>query len=282
MTYPCGGAFGSGGVGSSPFGSGSLLYVVSAREEALNAVLVTFSTPPEMVDPASIFDALCPSNWTLSVLSPFDATTRLVQWCERVDALTVRVLLDGPLSAPATYSILASSTIRDMAGVPIYPSCVSTSFSTFPPVWLPPEQRERTEAPADLNNPWLAKDASEGPDAPLGTYQVTDSGDYALERGRAYLRKRVLRRATTMQGEFFHLPSYGFAPQLKGLIRPSLLRSIAAKAAAQIRLEPDVESVSVEASLVAGDTNVVLLDIKVSDRYGRAEELQVPVRLGSA
>ena len=278
----CGGAFGSGGVGASPFGSGASLAVASAVQESLNAVLVTFSAPPQMSDPGSIYDARNPANWSLSAVDPYDAVVRLAQWTERVDSLTVRVLFDGPLSAPARYEIQASPTIQDAFGVPIVLGCSAVEFSTFPPTRVLSPFAPAAQTPADLNNPWLLKDAEGVRPTPLGTFQITPEGDYALERGEPYLRKRILRRATTMLGEFFHLPDYGFGQSLKGTIRPDLLRKLAAQAQAQILREPDVATANVTAQLAAGTTDTVILTMRVTDRYGQAEELTVPVRLRGA
>lgn len=277
----CGGAFGSGGFGATPFGSGAALSVASAVEEALNAILVTFSVPPLAFDPANVNDALFAGNWSIAPRDPYNARVRLAQWVERVDELTVRVLFDGPLDAPATYRITLSPNVVDLYGVPLAALCAYADVQTFPPTRVPPEQAVPTEVRTDLNNPFLVKDATLADPPPLGTYQITGSGDYALERGRPYLRKRVLRRATTQMGEFFHLANYGFAEPLKSVIRPDLLRRMAAKATTQIRQEPDVESASVSARLANGTTNIVILDIKVRDRYGRVEELTVPVRIRS-
>lgn len=278
---PCGGGFGSGSFGSGPFGSGSSLSVSIAEQESLNAVLVTFSVPPKADDSGDVTDALFAPNYALEARDPHDSTVRLSQWVEEVDADTVRVLFDGPLSAPAVYRIVVASRVVDVYGNPISSTCRTFDFGTTPPTRLPPQAATPTEDPTDLNNPFLPKDASDPSDAALGTYQITDQGDYALERARAYLRKRILRRATTQAGEFFHLPDYGFAEPLKGTITPDLLRRLQTKAQAQIRQEPDVESVRVTASLAAGSTSIVVLDISVSDRYGRTEELTVPLRFRS-
>lgn len=275
----CGGAFGSGGVGSSPFGSGFSLALVGAVEEALNAILVTFGSPPLMNDPASVYDARNPANWSVAAVEPYDATVRLVQWTERVDAVTLRVFVDGPLDAPARYAIRASDRIVDAYGVSIVGPCSSAEFDTFPLFRVPSTFSAAASTPADVNNPFLLKDAAGVRPTPLGTFQVTPEGDYALERGASYLRKRILRRATTMAGEFFHLPGYGFGLTLKGTIRPDVLRKAQAQAQAQILQEPDVASAVVSARFASGTTDIIVLDMKVTDRYGQTEELTVPVRL---
>lgn len=275
----CGSGFGSGGVGSAPLGSGSALSVSEAIQTQVNAIDVSFSTAPLARDSASTLDSLNVANWTVEPRSPYGALVRLVQWAERVNEYTVRLLLDGPLSAPAVYRVTAAVSVADIYGISISPECREADVATFSPARFSPEFVSSAESPADLNNPFLVKDAASSSPPPLGTFQVTPAGDYALERGSSYLRKRVLRRATTMAGEFFHLPNYGFAQPLKGNIKPDLLRKLQALAQQQILREPDVASVLVTARLAEGTSNIVVLDMKVSDRYGRTEELTVPVRL---
>lgn len=275
----CAGGFGAGAFGAEPFGSGYTFAVDEARQVAMNAVDVSFVGTPAASDPATFWDALNPANWSLSVRSPADAVLRLVQFVERRDAHTVRVFVDGPLSAPAVYRLTIATTVEDELGRPVAVSCRDLDFHTFARFRPAPTASLPAEAPTDLMNPWQVRDAEFTDPPPLGTFQINDRGDLALEAGRAYLRKRIFRRATTGIGEFFHLPQYGFAEPLKGKITPDLLRRMQARAQAQIAREPDVLAVRVEASQVSGAPGVVLLDIKATDRYGNVEELTVPVRV---
>lgn len=275
MTLGCVGAFGSGPVGAMPFGSGSLLAVVGARQHALNSVDVTFLVPPRAGNPGDVRDATNPANWTLTPVDPPTSVNRLVQFVERIDELTMRVYFDGPLASFVTYEITASSSITDPAGAPLG-GCDSAIFATFGAPRA--EVATAQEATIDLANPFVPSDAP-SPDSPLGTFQVADTGDFANDRDRQNLRKRVLRRATTREGGFFHMPTYGFAPKLKGLARTGLLRTIQNNANAQIRLEPDVKDVQVTVSFVAN--NIVRMVIRVQDRYGWHSEpiiatLQLP------
>lgn len=276
----CGGSFGTMALGAGPFGTGSTLEVTSVTQEALNTAIVTFSVPPRLFDPGAIDDALNPANWTLSVRSPFDAELRLVQSVERIDALTARVLFDGPLTAPAVYRLALAARVRSVAGAAVSTACAALDFATVAPTRLQP--LARVDDRTDLNNPYRIADAELLDPPPLGTFQINDRGDYALERGRPYLRKRVLRRASTLQGEFFHLPGYGFAEPQKSVVRGDLLRRLQSRAQAQIAREPDVLAVSVSARFASPTRNdVVILEIQVQDRYGRTEELTVPVTVRS-
>lgn len=272
----CGGSFGSGGSGSSSFGGGASLFVVSAEQEALNAILVTFSVAPDARDPATSWDALNPSNWTIVAIDPVDAPPRLVQYVERgPTSEQVRVFADGPLGAPATYRIIASAAVQAAGGGVIDPSlsCRSATFATHPPTRVLPAVA-LTDPETDLANP---QTAAEGSSALLGTYQITDQGDLANETGRPYLRKRILRRASTGISEFFHLPGYGFAESIKGTIRPSMLARMQSRAQAQIMREPDVAACVVRAFQLPARPGFVVLDIRVRDTNGEDHQLTVPV-----
>lgn len=269
----CAGAFGSGGFGASAFGSGYGLTVESARQVSLNAVDVTFSVPPRSADPGDVRDATNPANWTLSARSP-GARLLLVQFVARVSSRVIRVYFDGELTGEASYRITAASSVAGASGGALSP-CSFADFETFlraRVLVVPAAQRDQN---VDLANPFMPRDAP-GPDSPLGTYQIDDVGDWATDSGRANLRKRVFRRATTGLGQFFHLPGYGFGQALKGLIRPDVLRKLKASAEQQIRLEPDVVAANV---IVSTPTpSIVRLNIRVEDRFGRSEEMVADLR----
>jgi hypothetical protein len=275
----CAGGFGAGAFGATPFGSGFTFAADEARQVALNAADVTFVGQPAASDPATYWDALNPANWVLSVRLPASAAVRLVQFVERRDVRTVRVFFDGPLSSPAVYRLTVAPQVEDAMGRPVAQACRDLDFHTFAPFRLNPLAALPREAPTDLMNPWQIRDAEFTDPPPLGTFQIDDRGDLALETGRAYLRKRIFRRATTGLGEFFHLPGYGFAEPLKSRITPDLLRRMQARAQAQIAREPDVIAVQVQASVLPTAPGVVVLDIKATDRVGNVEEMSVPVRV---
>lgn len=273
----CGG-FGSMGLGSGPFGAGSGGGIGIARQVARNAVDVTFFDVPQANDRATFDDALNPARWTLAAFDPSTSTIRLAQFVEPTsDPRTVRVLFDGQLDAFATYQIIVTGVLT-ATGIPIIGPCDTALFSTFDTFRIradvPVEQQR-----ADLNNPQLVADASIIDPPPLGTYQIDDRGDLALERGRAYLRKRIFRRTTTAINGFFHLPGYGFAEPLKSNVRSDMLRRLQARAQSQVLMEPDVVSVSVTATQDPQAPNVVNLRIRAVDREGNVVSQNVPVNL---
>lgn len=264
----CGtGGFGAGPFGSSPFGSGSALSLDTAREERTNAVLATFTVAPEASDPATAWDALNPDNWLVVGVTPDGAIVRLVQDVERVDAYTMRVLFDGPLTGPGSYQLVVSSALRALGGGSIG-SCRSALFDTFGVTRSQNATAAELPKHADLANP-----------QDRGTFQRNSQGDLAIDSGRANLKKRILRRAMTVAGSFFHLPGYGFAPGLKSNITAQLMRRLQADAQGQVIREPDVRSCTAIVSRVPSDPGLVILTLKVIDTNGDAFPVTVPVRI---
>ena len=262
--------------GAGPFGTGSALEIAFARAERVNAAFVTFTSPPAMSDPATYWDALNPANWTLTAYNPLTATVRLAQYIERVDAFTARVLFDGPLDSLAFYQIEAAN-LQSLYGVSMLDACAQFVFRALQiarPILTPDAG---LSLGTDVANPW---GPSDDPNSKLGTYQITNQGDLELDSGRIYLRKRVIRRVTTGLSGFFHLPDYGTGMPIKGLITPSQLRSVQARANTQIRQEPGVLACSVIAQQLESDPFVVVLTIRIRDNNGTSDTFTVPIPVG--
>jgi len=252
------GAFGSGGFGALSFG-GSLggSTVTGVRIRALNALEVTLDGA-HPVSAALPGDPLNPRSWTIALHVGQTGVTPLIQWVERLSSSSVVVYFDAPLTQNRLY---------DFA----YVSAADPTFLAR--ILTPAQQREAAGfgrgARYDLNNPNLLADA-QGNVVALGTLQVTEAGDYALESGATYLRKRILRRLTTAHRAFLFLPNYGMALPAKRLLRPSELRRFHAEALRQIKAEPDVSSARVDVS--QPDVGVLEVFVRVTMTNGRREE----------
>ena len=278
MSLTCGGGLGVGAFGTMPFATGYGLVIEEVRVSSRNSVDVTFSSPPRAFNDAATDDALNPDNWSFSLLEPFGAVLPLVQTVLKRSSVTFRIYGDQDFAEDARYGVTVSATVETMDGSPIDPDCVEGTFVGLGLVVLPPSAAQ-AEQPSDLNNPQVPRDQKGITQDALGTFQLTATGDYALESGRSYLRKRIIRRATTGLGDFFHLPNYGFAPAPKGLITTDLLRRIQARAMEQVLLEPDVVSANVTVSANASRPEIVTINIRVRDKLGATEDLSVPVTL---
>lgn len=260
-------SWGAGAWGAFPWGAsfGSAAAVQRATHSALNAVDVRFSglvTAFDSTDPA---DALNPANWTLSALDPTTSvvpilqTTALVEGSptEGVTNTVVRLFFDADLDPDVTYRITASPAIETLAETSIM-APLSADFLTaargFVPVGVELQQ-DRTDI------------ASAGDASRLGgTYRYDETGDLANETGVTYLRKRVLRRATTLPGTILHLPGYGAGKRLKTNISATSIDQYRTELRAQVLQEPDVRAVTI--SVLRPLPGILRTTIKITDREG--------------
>lgn len=255
------GGLGAGGHGSLPFGAGFGLVVLSMRVVRLNAVDVTFGGIPKSFDDAAADDALNPANYTLEreAEGPFDSRLPFVQDIEELSQSVMRVHFDAELQAGASYILRVSPTVRSLAGLPMSAAC---AFATL--IGLTPGPEPRVfgieEQATDIAN--VPANAAEL----AGTYQIGPTGDLVNHSGLAYLRKRILRRLTTSEGGFFHLPGYGLNPGLKKRLTPSVLGRLRSKAEAQVRAEPDVLAAAVKVTRLA--PSVIMVSIQVQTIAG--------------
>lgn len=274
----CAGAFGSGGFGSMPWGSGYGLGICSAAVVARNAIDVTFAGFPLAQDPGLPNDALNVANWSLELREPYGCALPFVQAIEEISEHVIRVLFDADLCETAIYRIVIAPNVTDIYGGSLDPSClyydVQGKGYLAPFVAIPGRELRN-----DLQNPQTGV-GSPGIATALGTFQLTKTGDLALERGITYLRKRIIRRASTAAGEFFHLPKYGFAPSLKTKITPGMLRTLQQTARAQILQEPDVVACEVRVERTVANPNIVRLTIRARAVDGTAETAEIDIPVG--
>jgi len=94
-------------------------------------------------------------------------------------------------------------------------------------------------------------------------FTVGASGDYDTEAGVTLLRKLFLRRLTTNPGEFFHLVGYGLGIALKEPLGGSRLAALKADVERQLKLEPEVDEVSVSVRLSAKGVLQIVLAAKL-------------------
>lgn len=260
--------FGAMPYGSGPFGTTSIDVPVglsNVRQVALNAVELTFVSPPQVGDRTLLHDTLRPANWELAVVEPYGSAAPLPQWVEAVDALTVRVLFDANLTQGTVYQITGIN-LYDAAGVP-YAAVVGEFVSLTPQRSLTQPQ---TQSLYDIANP-----------ANEGTFQLTVTGDYANDSQFSALKKRVIRRATTAPGGFFHLPEYGLARGEKSAVTPSTLTRLQAQALAQVQREPEVLAARVSVRQDPAAPNIVTLTFALRTRGGDRDPFSATLNLGA-
>ena len=227
---------------------------------------------------------------TFSVEDVFANSERTVRVTFTDPALAVGVLGDGDALNPASWAVtvggtpLTLYTVRDVAGdgrqfelysyekFPGYPAQLVVDASavlsasggglvgpgTATIDGAAQARPQPKEGPADLRN------AQTAPGELSGVLVTGSGGGYETERGIPLLRKLIIRRLTTLPGEFFHLPGYGTELDAKLAVRdPGTLR---ARVERQVMMEPDVQSVRAAVTIQAdGIVRVHLTVVRRAD-----------------
>lgn len=211
------------------------LEVAGVAQASLRALDVGFTYEVEALDRFAPGDALNPTVY--AVTSSPAGPVPSVQFIEHVGPGVVRLFFDADLPVGVRLTVTVSPSIEpETPGRAVGPILAA---SMLLPVYgastaLSTTAIDVPEVRRDLRNVQSAS----GTD-PVGTLSIDSRGDYANEDGVEYFRKRILRRATTAAGGFVLLPGYGFAPEVKTLLRTSDLRPLTARIRSQVLLEPD-------------------------------------------
>lgn len=291
-----GAGLGTGGLGTMPLGTGTAdadaLALRGSELIAANFLAVFYSGDPGLPNPGDTSGPLWPDNWHLIPLDP-ELVVRLVQLVIQVPDEATRaqftddwpqiallelpfflVWFDGNPTPGGRYELqllledglVPGCDCTELVGLTLRRDAVQTDA----------RDGDRLE---DVANPLVARDVLQLPPL-LGTYQLTDTGDFGLDKSpEASLRKRLLRRVTTAAGGFFHLPGYGAAPKLKGLLTVDAVERLQTRIRAQCLQEPDVVTVQVSLALAAGSTGTLMCTIKATPNGGDPVGLVVPIQI---
>lgn len=258
-------SFGLSSLGTMAFGlggdSGPDPVRIVATAIALNAVsieLVDLSMTDEVIglDPYDV------ESWTLS-----GPNAPLVQAVERTGDFTVTLFLDALLTEGETYEVTY---------------LVADESDDFVALMMPVHERRgdvRVTGRWDLANPQYVADAL-GNVVKLGTLQLSATGDYANETGIPYLRKRVVRRLTTLVDSFVDLPGYGLGLRLKRILKPSEQLRLQGDAIRQVKQERDVASASVGIS--QPKPGRVLFAVKLTTTSGETADFEAEMTIGGS
>lgn len=237
-------AWSANAFGALPWGAteGAGPAIVGAIATRRNAVEVEFDGELAASDSSAETDVTNPGVWTIVALD--GGPTPLVQAVEVVAPGTYRVVFDAPLGDGARYELEVAATVQDPAGESV---SSPRSVEVVAPAlrFVPATEAVAVESRRDLVS---AGDRYDG------------TGDLRNEAGFAYLRKRLLRRATSLRGSCFHLPGYGAGPRLKALLTPATLARYRSELRAQVLAEPDVRAAEVDVERLA--PNVVRVSIR--------------------
>jgi len=272
---PWGGALGA---------AGNPVVLTGAFAPVENVVRMEFNVPPFFSGLLEPDDASNPSHFQVLPVAGSvgrDGTAArsvtVVQVQVGEDPASLDLFLDRPMTpSPALYTVNATGLTDSTVRAPMIPGPPVQFLALFK-VFSPPNPQ--TAKPSrDFANPQDGT-LQQVPNAPLlGTFNVDDTGDYAVDEGLASIKKRVLRVLVTSVGGFLHLPGYGVGIRQHGkrLASASLRAKIAADAQAQIQKDPDVASCVVTATTLPSFPKLVFFNVRVQTRTGQSFRATVP------
>lgn len=248
-------------MGTGPMGTSSL----GGLFDAVVVDASTIDVTTVALDPVFMTDA---SRWSVTPVGLGDIVT-VVSVTEQVSETQWRLSLTPGMSLGSlAYTITFDDT---GSGLPVDSACLSLTVlspAAAAVVPTPLTALLTTDLPFDIANPQLVRDAAVIDPPPLGQYQVTDRGDFALDNRLQSLRKRIMRRISTSVGGFALLPGYGFAIAEKGIVRPSELVRLAADAKAQTEREPEVVRATVSVQQLRTAPEIVVVFVKARTTLG--------------
>jgi len=265
---------GSGAFGSMPMGSkvtGSPIGLCSATPITANEVRVCIDGEVEEANPCKPNSPANRKTWKLIPLNP-GICTRLVQ---RVilEGECLTLVFDGPLCCGEPYRV--TNTLAQVG-------CDEVDFTAL---CIDPKAKESDVRSddgflVDIANPFLPGDAQQkGAFLALGTYEITDTGDLAKDRGISSLRKRIYRRIATAVDQFFHLKGYGSELEIKALVKPDRISRLQEKLRTQILREPEVFDVQVSISRVNNNPEVLSVSVRAVTAGGATIGVNAPISI---
>ena len=285
--------WGSGRWGGTPWGGGRSLAtrLVGAVAVGENVLRLQFSKPIYFSGILDRGDASDPSHYAIGVVtgsSGLDGSpTHPVTAVSAALSTTfppgsyfgccVDVTTDRPMTPhPSVYSVTGTGLIS-VSNQPLDTTSATMQFQGAFKEIVPPDAGSAHPARDFANPQTLAALIGDSTGAPtgnplstaLGSFVVDPTGDYALDSGITALKKRIYRRLMTTPGAFVHLGEgygVGVAAEGKKLGSAAVIGRVAAKAEAQIALEPEVAQVRVRA--LADNTGLVRFIILVRTRAG--------------
>ena len=234
------------------------LELTAAQAISANQVQVTFNAAPLQDSPlshGSIYDLS-----VLTISSPNRAAYTVLA-VEQVSTTVWVYTIFEPMEDWHTVHTVAYSDLLDASNKSMDSGFTSLTFlglqdeaSIGPPV--------QVQTPSDISNTSTL-------DSNPGTLAIGPDGDYAEDTGLTLLRKLVARRLFTPKGGFFHLPDYGLGFGVKEPINPTRLVALQTEVIRQVKLEPEIASVSATITVGVGDPAITVIQISGTTRSGQ-------------
>lgn len=250
----------------SPWGGPGSISLITILAIGTNELAAFFTSAVKCRDPGGYCDARNPLYWSIAPVDPIVIGINgevIVEHGRRRPSMSPWIgecfldVDDPTVVHLRTVPQLETGVDYDVEIGPVRGSTSCESFaglSTFrvSAVGRPPRATSRIAALdtyRDFANPIFELDRSGQLVPARGTWQYDETSEIILDDAGSSLKKRVLRRITTMLGGFVHLPRYGVPPMLGSMAKPSDVQLIASRLQEQIASEPDVLDSSVTASI---------------------------------
>ena len=253
--------FGTSPYGTSSYGGGTVLSVLSCRATSTHTVLVELAAPPLAESAIGDGDALNPASWFVRLADlSFTFTVMAVR---KVSLTEFELRTLEPLRNWLTVHEAGAPLLMRMSGGL---RITAPRSATFRGVVVEGDRAVNPLHRYDFaNNPT-------GGSTVGGTLKVNSGGTYARDSGTSLVRKMVIRRILTMPGSFFSIPPEDFGADLRigGLFNPSSLPQLKASLERELLKEPDTTEATVSLVYQQG---VITITARVKSVLG----VQVPV-----
>ena len=269
----------------SPWGGPGTVSLITIMAIGTNELVAFFTSAPKCRDPLGFRDTRNPLYWAITPVDPvsigFNGEVVVepgkprprapAPWIGRcfvdpIDATQVHVVTVPQLQTGVQYDI----TVGPIRGV----DCEEFSgLATFRVLARNRPARSTSRIAAvdtyrDYANPIFEIDKRTSQIVPgPGFWQYDETGEIVLDDAAGSLKKRVLRRITTLLGGFAHLPTYGVPSMLGTMARGDDIQALALRLQEQIREEPDVRDASVTVRALSTPAGgIVRFEIVVQQR----------------
>lgn len=223
----------------SPRAVTSLLavYAISTNEIYVEASSALLQRTPVLAG-----DSTNPATWVVSRADTGEIIPIVLVTPQSSTVVILRALF--PIPTTQVQLELAAPTLLDSGGSPVSLTNVAQFSGMTEGAYATPNAiatTKTTSARDLLNRP---APASDGSSSVSGTLVIV-GGDYKNQQGTSLLEKLIIRRLTTVPGDFLHLPSYGCGLRAKTAIPAGDLAKLQAVIKQQIQQEREVDSCTV-------------------------------------
>lgn len=280
----------------APWGGPGTISLITILAIGTNELVAFFTSAPKCRDPLGFRDTRNPLYWSIRPVDPvaIGINGEVVPepgkprprppdpWIGRcfrdpLDATQVHLVTVPQLQTGVQYDVgigpVRGRSCEEFSGL----STFRLLARSRPP---PPTSRiAAIDTYRDYANPVFEIDRQTSQLVPgPGFWAYDETGEIVLDDAAGSLKKRVLRRITTLVGGFAHLPNYGVPAMLGTIARGEDIQALALRLQEQIVGEPDVRAAGVTvSSLSTARGGILRFEITVQQRTLGEISFQVQV-----